>query len=77
VDHRGTDEGDAAGDGRAYAEPPVSVLVETQHLACERHAEGQKQEKDPDDPGQFSWEFECSEEKDLHHVDEHNGDHEI
>ena len=77
VDRRTSNEGHTAEDRSANAETPVSVLVETQHLASEGHAEGHQDQQNPDDPSQLSREFICSPEKDLGHVDENNGDHEV
>ena len=67
----------AACNGRADAQSPISVLIESQHLAGKGHSERQEQKKNADDPGQFSREFVGSEEEDLHHVDQDDRDHEI
>ena len=74
---RAADEGHAAHDGGADAEAPVGVLIEAQDLAGEGHAEREQKKKDADDPGEFARKFVCAEEEDLHHVDEHDGDHEV
>ena len=67
----------AAHDGSADAESPVGVLIEAQHLSGEGHAQGQEQKKHSNDPGQFAGKLVRPEHEDLHHVDEHDGDHEI
>ena len=77
VDERAADQGNAAHDGGADAEAPVGVLIEAQHLAGEGHAEREQQQEDADDPGEFARKFVRAEEKDLRHVDEHDGDHEV
>ena len=74
---RRADDGHAAHDGGADAETPVRVLIEAQHLAGEGHAERQQQKKHADDPGKLARKLICPEHEDLHHVDEHNGDHEV
>ena len=77
VDERAADEGHAAEDGSADAEAPVGVLIEAQDLAGEGHAEGEQQQEDADDPGEFAGKLVGAEEEDLHHVNEHDGDHEV
>ena len=77
VDQLAADPRHAADDGSADAEAPVGVLIEAQHLAGEGHAEREQQQEDADDPGEFARIFVRAEEKDLHHVDEHDGDHEV
>ena len=77
IDQRAADEGHAAEDGGADAEAPVGVLIEAQNLAGECHAEGEQKQKDADDPGKFARKLVGAEEKDLHQVDEHDGDHEV
>ena len=70
-------DGNAAHDGGADAEAPVGVLIEAQHLAGEGHAEREQQQEDADDPGELAGKLVGAEEKDLRHVDEHDGDHEV
>ena len=77
ADEWASDERDAAEDGGADAEAPVGVLVEAQDLAGEGHAEGEQEEEDADDPGKLAGELVGSEEEDLHHMDEDDGDHEV
>ncbi len=77
VDERAADPGNAAHDGSADAEAPVGVLIEAQDLAGEGHAEREEQQEDADDPGELARIFVGAEEEDLHHVDEHDGDHEV
>ncbi len=36
-----------------------------------------QQQEDADDPGQFAGKLVGSEQRHLHHVDQHNGDHEV
>src|ERR1700754_2909338 len=67
----------AAGHGRPNPEAPVGVLIETQHLAGERHAECAEQQYDTRNPGQLAWVFECTEKKDLDEVQKHDRNHEI
>ncbi len=69
--------GNAAGDRCADAQSPVCVLIEAQHLSAERHAKRHEQQKNADDPGEFARKLVSAEKKDLHHVDEDNGDHEV
>ena len=64
-------------DRRHDAEPPVRVLVEAEDLAGERHAQRHDQQQHADDPRQLARVLERAEEKHLHHVDEHQGDHEV
>ena len=73
----GTNDGHATRDGSADAETPVGVLIEAQDLAGEGHAESHQQKKDADDPGEFAGKFVGAKKEDLHHVDEHDGDHEV
>ena len=61
----------------ADAESPVGILVEAQHLAGEGHAERHQQHEHAEDPGEFARKLVGAEEKDLRHVDEHDGDHEV
>ena len=65
IHERAADEGHAAEDGGADAEAPVGVLIEAKNLAGEGHAEGEQQEKDADDPGEFARKLVGAEEKDL------------
>ena len=74
---RGPDERDAAGDRRADPEPPVRVLIEAQDLAGEGHAERHRSRKHADDPGQLARILVGAEQEHLHHVDEHDRDHEV
>ena len=69
--------GNAARDRRADAEAPVRVLIEAQHLAGESHAERHQQKKNADDPGEFARKFVRAKEKNLDHVNQHDGDHEV
>ena len=77
MDQRRADEGNTAHDGCADAEAPVGVLIEAHDLAGEGHAEREQKQADADDPGEFAGKFVGAEEEDLHHVDEHDGDHEV
>ena len=56
---------------------PVSVLIEAKHLSGEGHAQSHQQEKNADDPGEFTRELVGSEQEDLHHVNQNNRHHEI
>src|SRR4029077_2118587 len=56
---------------------PVSILIESHDLTRKRHSQRHEQEKDAHDPCQFSWKLVGSKQEDLHHMDEHNRDHEI
>ena len=67
----------AAENGGADAEAPVGVLIEAQHLSGERHAEGEQEQEDADDPGELARKLIGAEEKDLCQVNEHDGDHEV
>src|SRR5258705_3768133 len=67
----------AAGDRSSDPKSPISVLIKSQHLSAERHAQRHQQKKHTDDPGELSWKFVRSEEEDLHHMDEDNGHHEV
>jgi hypothetical protein len=77
MDERRADERYAAHDGGSDAEAPVGVLIEAHDLSGKGHAEREQEKEDADDPGEFAREFVCAEEEDLHHVDEHDGDHEV
>ena len=77
IHQRAADERHAAQDRRADAEPPVGVLIEAQNLSRKCHAQREQQQEDADDPGKFAREFVGAEEKDLHQVNQHDGDHEI
>src|SRR5450755_3753014 len=72
AEHRNT-----TGDGCADSEAPISVLIETQHLAGEGHAERHQQQKNADDPGELARKFVGSEQEDLAQVDEHHSHHEV
>ena len=67
----------AAGNGRSDAQSPISVLIESKHLAGKGHSERQEEQKNTHHPGQLSGEFVSSEKEDLHHVDQDDRDHEI
>ena len=56
---------------------PVSVLIESQYLACKSHAKRHKQKKDANDPSKFSGKLVGSEQEHLHHVDQDDRDHEV
>ena len=56
---------------------PISVLIEAQHLPGEGHAQSHQQKKNADDPGEFARKFVGPEQKDLHHVNENDRDHEV
>ena len=75
--HGSAGERNAADDGSADAQAPVGVLIEAQDLSGEGHAQGEHEQKDARDPGQLARIFVCAKEKDLHHVNEHDGDHEV
>jgi len=62
---------------RRDAQSPVRILVEPEHLAGERHSQRHEQEHDAGDPGQLARILVRTEEEDLHHVNEHDGDHEV
>ena len=74
---RGTDDRHAARDRCADSESPIRVLIETQHLPGEGHAECHQQKKDTDDPGELARKLVGSKEKHLHHVNEDNRHHEV
>src|SRR5882724_1431748 len=59
------------------SEPPISILVEPQDLSGEGHAKRHEQEEHANNPGEFARILEGAEEKDLHHVNDHQSDHEI
>ncbi len=71
------DDGNAAGDGSANADAPEGVLIEAQDLAGEGHAESHEKKKHADDPGEFAGKFVGAEQKNLNHVDQNDGDHEV
>src|SRR5271167_4387958 len=66
-----------ANNGRANAEAPIRVLIEAENLSCEGHAKSKQQQEYPDNPGEFAREFVGAEQKDLHQVNQHDGDHEV
>src|SRR5579863_161742 len=66
-----------ANDGSTDAEAPVCILIETEDLACKGHAEGEQQQENSDDPGEFAREFVGAEQEDLHQMNQHDGDHEV
>ena len=67
----------SARDRRADANPPERILIETKNLPRERHAQRHQQKKNTDDPGEFSRILEGAEQKDLHHVNQNDRDHEV
>ena len=77
IHQRAANERYAADDRGPNAQSPIGVLIEAEHLTGERHAQSHQQEKNADNPGEFARELVSSEGKDLRHVDEHNGDHEV
>src|SRR5258708_34633236 len=74
---RGSDERDSTHDRSSDTQAPVRILVEAQHLARESHPERHQQKEDADNPGQLAWIFISSEQEYLHHVNQHERDHEI
>ena len=56
---------------------PERVLIETQNLAGESHAQSHEQQENADDPGKFAGNLYAPKRKDLHHVNENDGNHEI
>src|SRR6266446_9186362 len=77
VNQRSSDERDSTHDGSPDTKAPVRILVETQDLPCERHPERHQQKEDPDNPGQLAWIFISAKQEYLHHVNQHERDHEI
>jgi hypothetical protein len=78
MDQRRADNRHAARDnGSADAQAPVGVLIEAHHLAGKGHAQREQKQNHADHPGELARKFVSAEEKDLHHVDEHDGDHEV
>ena len=73
----GPNHWDATHNRRSDSESPVGVLIESQHLAGEGHAERHQQQEYADHPGQLSRKLVRSEKEDLHHVDQDDRDHEI
>ena len=71
------EDGNATGNGGADAEAPESVLIKTEDLTGEGHAESDEQQEDANDPGEFAGKFESAKEKDLDHVNQHDGHHEV
>ena len=71
------DNGNAAGDRSANAQAPKRVLIESQNLAGERHAQSHEKQKDADNPGKFTGKFICAEKKNLDHVNQNDGNHEV
>ena len=68
---------DTAGNRRSDSKSPIRVLIETKDLSGERHAHGHEQEKYSYYPSEFARKLISAEEEDLHHVNEHNGYHEV
>ena len=66
-----------ARDRCADAQPPVGVLIESKHLARERHAQRDEQQQDTDNPRELTRKLVCAEEEHLDHVNEDDGDHEV
>src|SRR5262245_7690609 len=64
-----TNNWNAAGDRCSDPQSPIGVLIETEHLSAEGHAQRHQQQKNTDDPGEFPWKFVSPEKEDLHHVD--------
>src|SRR6266702_5283373 len=77
MDEFGADKWHASHDRCADSKPPISILVEAQDLPGEGHPERHQQEQHPDHPGEFAGKLEGAEEKDLHHVNDHQSHHEI
>ena len=77
VHEPGSHDRHAARDRHTDPESPVRVLVEAKHLPRERHSERHQKQQDADDPRQLSRILVRPEQEDLHHVDEHDGDHEV
>src|ERR1700678_2909319 len=77
MNRRTADEGYAARNGCSDAESPVGILIETKYLARKCHAECHQQQEHAKNPGQLSRELICTEEEDLRHVNQHNGDHKV
>ena len=77
VHHPGTDDRYAARDGRADTETPVSVLIEAQNLPGERHPERHEQQEHAQNPRQLPRILVRAEQEDLHHVNQHDRDHEV
>src|SRR5579863_9381391 len=65
LDQRRTDDRYPAGDRCADPEPPVSILVEPQHLASERHSERHQQQENAENPRQLSRILVSSEQEHL------------
>src|SRR5207245_2552241 len=75
--HRRTQNWNVAGDRRSDPKSPISVLIEAKHLSAERHPERHQKKKYTHDPGELAWKLVGSEKKDLNHVNEDDGYHEI
>src|SRR5260370_36124076 len=59
-------KGYATGDRSSDTQAPVSILIKTQHLAAESHAERHEQKRDAYDPAELPWKLVRSEAEDLH-----------
>ena len=76
VHHLRADEWNAAHNGCADAESPISILIEAQNLSRKRHAKGAQKKNTTTDPSQLARIFVSSEQKRLHQMQTHDGDHE-
>src|SRR5262249_7171114 len=75
-DHRARN-GNSAGNRRPDAEPPISVLIESQHLPAERHPQRHEQKEHTNNPSKLSRKLVGPKQKHLDHVNENNRHHEV
>src|ERR1700735_829463 len=77
INDRRSHHRDAAGNRRPNAKAPVGILIESQNLPGEGHAQSHKQKKDADDPGEFTWKFIRAKQKHLDHMNQNDRHHEV
>ena len=75
MDQGRTDQRHTAHDGGTDTKPPVCILIETQDLSGEGHAQREQQQQDAHYPRQLTRKFVSAGQKYLHHVEDHDGDH--
>ncbi len=67
----------ATGDRSADSQAPIRILVKPHHLPRKRHAQRQQQQHNANNPRKLARKFVCAKQKHLHHVNQHDGDHEV
>ncbi len=77
VDQWAANDRYAGYDRSANAQPPVGILVEAHHLPGECHAQCHQEQKNTQNPGQLTGKLISAKQKDLRHMDQHHGDHEV